>query len=97
MSDESPNIYRLSRAVEAGGATWTQVTLPDELLGRHAEAMDSAKGEMRKVHALIGAACGIPVAVVREFPMRDIKAISERLLAESGAADFLELGEPATA
>lgn len=80
MTDiELPIVVPLTKAVEHGGKTYTQVTIDREPEVGDLAAMDPFEGQVMKSVALIASLADMPVPAVKKIRARDFAVLSTRL------------------
>ena len=80
MTDiEFPIVVPLSKPVEHGGKTYSQVTIDREPEIGDLAAMDPFEGQVMKSVALIASLADMPVPAVKKIRARDFAVVSKRM------------------
>lgn len=62
---------KLTKPIEHGGKTYSELNLPDEVLVEHLFALDAVKGEQKQNAAMMAAIVGVPFQVIGKLPVAD--------------------------
>lgn len=80
----TPQTVKLSKPIEHGGETYTQLVFTREMQMRDMFAMDDQQGGTRRTCALYASMAGVPFDVVAQFTNADMAKAAQAVAVLSG-------------